>query len=94
MRDYCEANTGRGRDVVMQGEVSDDVDLERRLRSEIKHSLASPIRGMSILTDLLAESLNSDAPDMHEVRQISEQLTTLTGEATDRLQNFSSSEAV
>lgn len=77
----------------MVREVADaDREMELRLRSEIKHSLASPVRALSILTDLLAESLALESPDVEALREISEQLTMLTGEATNRLTDFSSGE--
>lgn len=77
----------------MVREVADaDREMELQLRSEIKHSLASPVRGLSILTDLLAESLALESPDVEALREISEQLTMLTGEATNRLTDFSSGE--
>lgn len=77
----------------MVREVADaDREMELRLRSEIKHSLASPVRAISILTDLLAESLALESPDVEALREISEQLTMLTGEATNRLTDFSSGE--
>lgn len=79
--------------MAMVREVADaDREMELRLRSEIKHSLASPVRGLSILTDLLAESLALESPDVEALREISEQLTMLTGEATNRLTDFSSGE--
>ena len=77
----------------MVREVADaDREMELRLRSEIKHSLASPVRAISILTDLLAESLALESPDVEALREISEQLTMLAGEATNRLTDFSSGE--
>ncbi len=79
--------------MAMVREVADaDREMELRLRSEIKHSLASPVRALSILTDLLAESLALESPDVEALREISEQLTMLTGEATNRLTDFSSGE--
>ncbi len=79
--------------MAMVREVADaDREMELQLRSEIKHSLASPVRGLSILTDLLAESLALESPDVEALREISEQLTMLTGEATNRLTDFSSGE--
>lgn len=79
--------------MAMVREVADaDREMELRLRSEIKHSLASPVRAISILTDLLAESLALESPDVEALREISEQLTMLTGEATNRLTDFSSGE--
>lgn len=79
--------------MAMVREVADaDREMELRLRSEIKHSLASPVRALSILTDLLAESLALESPDVEALREISEQLTILTGEATNRLTDFSSGE--
>ena len=77
--------------MAMVRDVADaDREMELQLRSEIKHSLASPVRGLSILTDLLAESLALESPDVEALREISEQLTMLTGEATNRLTDFSS----
>jgi len=64
-------------------------ELELALRSELKHSLASPIRGISILSDLLAESLASAEVDMEAIREISDQLTTLTEDTCNRLASFS-----
>ena len=79
--------------MAMVREVADaDREMELQLRSEIKHSLASPVRGLSILTDLLAESLALESPDVEALREISEQLTMLTGEATNRLTDFLSGE--
>lgn len=79
--------------MAMVRDVADsDREMELQLRSEIKHSLASPVRGLSILTDLLAESLALESPDVEALREISEQLTMLTGEATNRLTDFSSGE--
>ena len=79
--------------MAMVREVADaDREMELQLRSEIKPSLASPVRGLSILTDLLAESLALESPDVEALREISEQLTMLTGEATNRLTDFSSGE--
>lgn len=64
--------------------------LERELRSEIKHSLASPIRGIAILADLLEEALGSAELDDVALREISSQLSTLTDDASNRLEAFAS----
>lgn len=64
-------------------------ELEGELRSEIKHSLASCIRGLAILADLLEESLTADELDGQTLGEISAQMTTLTGEASQRLVDFS-----
>lgn len=63
--------------------------LEAQLRSEIGHSLASPIRGIAILADLLHEALTSNALDRGTLCEISEQLTTLAAEASQRLSDCS-----
>ncbi len=72
------------------GESADRELLEAQLRSEIKHALASPVRGIAILADLLEEALGSNGLDPDALRDISMQLSKLSNEATDRLVQFGS----
>lgn len=63
--------------------------LAQQLRADIAHSLASPIRGLGILADLLAETAQAGEPDLDVVREVSRQLTVLVGDANQRLTEFS-----
>jgi len=68
-----------------QSEITED---QIAARHSAAHDLASPIRGVAILADLLDEALVSPEPDLKLLREISAQLATLTGEATARLNAF------
>ena len=71
--------------VVAPSQVTEDQIAARHTTA---HNLASPIRGVAILADLLDEALAADEPDLALLREISAQMATLVGEATDRLAAF------
>lgn len=66
--------------------------LNRVLRSEIGHQLRSPVRGITILADLLAEMLDKDEIDSEVLHEISRQLCELAIDANDRLTQFATSD--
>jgi len=71
----------------MAGELETEI-LEQELRSEVAHVLASHVRGMAILADLLAENLASGTPDLVAIGDISGQLSNLAVETSQRLSDF------
>lgn len=57
-------------------------------RHQIAHDLASPVRGTSIVADLLAEALESPSPDLQLLRELSSQLSALSADSVERLAAF------
>ena len=72
--------------------VGNPESVDRSLRHQIAHDLASPVRGIAILADLLAESLGSEPFDFDALHDVSSQLTSLSAEATQRLQEFATAD--
>lgn len=63
-------------------------DLSIDLRHQIAHELLSPVRGASIVADLLAESLEADETDPEFLAELSELLSTLVDDLNRRLREF------
>lgn len=57
-------------------------------RHQIAHDLASPVRGTSIVADLLAEALDAPSPDLDLLRELSTQLSALSADSVERLAAF------
>lgn len=75
----------------MAGDLATNVDLEtarQGLRKQIAHDLASPVRGLGILADLLAETLKSETVELDVVQELSDQLTRLSTDMNERLTAF------
>lgn len=88
----CVGDTQESRDApkydgyVRHSEQATNAEIEAR--HKIAHDLASPVRGTSILADLLAETLVESEPDLDLIRQISTQLTELTVRTSEQLTAF------
>jgi len=59
-----------------------------RLRHEIAHELSSPLRGASIVVDLLSEAIENESLTPDLLQEMSGQLSTLLGELNQRLSAF------
>ena len=75
----------------MAGNSAADVDGDTdraELRHQLAHDFASPIRGLGILADLLAETLDREPVDLEVIGELSDQLSRLSIDVNERLTAF------